>query len=125
MWKTRVISDDGLSVTPDGIAVDIRLPWYRSLPLSTLRGATLKINGQEIPPERLSLEVEGVDYRLDETEALVDRWWHILDSGTLHAHDVHLQKGTAYDVDVTLSIEIPYVAGAVLSSNCVKSLRAA
>ena len=40
--------------TATGVVLDIRLPWYRSLPLSTVEVASLRVDGREIAPERMS-----------------------------------------------------------------------
>jgi sorbitol/mannitol transport system permease protein len=40
MMKNRVVSDNGLRSTESGFSIDVRLPWYRSLPLSTVPSQT-------------------------------------------------------------------------------------
>ena len=48
MQTSRVISDNGLKATPTGYRIDVRLPWYRSLPVSTV--AVGEVNGDgELP----------------------------------------------------------------------------
>ena len=49
MFVTRVITDGGLKGTRAGFSLDIRVPWYRSLPVSTVSIAELKVDGQAIP----------------------------------------------------------------------------
>ena len=125
MWSTRLISDGGLTRTDQGYDVDIRLPWYRSLPLSVLRGVNLIVDGKSVPDEAIELKVNGKPFKLDALEDLTDEWWHVLDSGVLSVGHAHLEPHSEHKVDLTLTFEIPYVAGAVVPSNCVKTLIAA
>lgn len=125
MWSTRLISDDGLKRTATGFEVDVRLPWYRSLPLSVLHGISLRLDGTEVPASAMRLRVNGVGHALSDLENRTDDWWYVLDSGILEVDHPQLEPGSRHVVDITLTFEIPYVAGAVIPSNCVKTLAAA
>lgn len=124
MWSTRLISNDGLKRTETGFEVDIRLPWYRSLPLSVLRGILLKLDGEAVATEAIKLRVNGNSFALSELEDLTGEWWYVLDSGFLEVEHEPLPPNSKHEVGVTLTFEIPYVAGAVIPSNCVKTLEA-
>ena len=47
MQTARVISDNGLRATPTGYRIDVRLPWYRSLPVSTVEVGEVSIDGRD------------------------------------------------------------------------------
>ena len=44
-----VVRDDALHATSDGFALDIRSHWYRSLPLTSLVGLDLTVDGEKVP----------------------------------------------------------------------------
>lgn len=125
MWSTRLISDNGLTRQGDGFRLDIRFPWYRSLPLSVLRGLDLKVDEQPVAATDMTLEVNGQRFSLDDLEHRVDDWWHVLDSGYLLVDGHRLEPGSEHKLDLTFTFEIPYVANAVVPSRCVKTLEAA
>ena len=52
--------------TAGGAVLDLRLRWYRALPLSTVEVAGLRIDGREVPAERMRYELNGRTWRLDE-----------------------------------------------------------
>jgi hypothetical protein len=47
-----LLSDDSLSVRPEGLAIAIQLPWYRSLWLSSVSDIAVIVNGREVPTGR-------------------------------------------------------------------------
>ena len=54
MQTARVISDNGLRATPTGYRIDVRLPWYRSLPVSTVEVGEVSIDGRVIEPSKVT-----------------------------------------------------------------------
>ncbi len=124
MMKDRVISDGGLKATPTGFDVDIRLPWYRSLPLSTVEVVELKFGGAPVPLDRISFEVNGKTFELDGLIELYDEWWYVLDSAYLHVHHAPIERGRDYEVEVTVRIFPPYIKGFTPMTRCLKTLRA-
>jgi hypothetical protein len=126
MWATRLISDAGLTATPGGFDLDIRLPWYRSLPLSTFRGLTLRVDGVEVPNPDIELEVNGTRRALDQMGDLVNEMWHMQDSGLLHVRRPDFQKnGDPHEVELNFRVQIPYSENFILSTRCLKTLQAA
>ena len=86
---------------PDGVAVSIQLPWYRSLWLSAVDSLTAKVNGQEIPADKLRFELGGRSYRVEE---LPDQWetlWFVGDRP-----DVIIQFDQAPEPGVKIKIEL-------------------
>ena len=74
-----LLSDDSLSVRPEGLAIAIQLPWYRSIWLSSVGAITVTVDGRVIPSDVLTAELAGETYRVRE---LPDRWdvlWFIQD----------------------------------------------
>lgn len=63
--------------------VSVRLPSYRSLPLSCLADVSLSIDGAPIAPGNVELLLQGHAYSLDELARLSHVWWFILDVAQL------------------------------------------
>lgn len=105
-----LLSDDSLSVRPDGLAIAIKLPWYRSLWLSSVSDITVTVDGRRIPGDALRVELAGETYRVAE---LPDRWdvlWFIQDRLVVVAPlDDRPAPEQAVDVEVTIDIRLPYM----------------
>ncbi|SAK86348.1 hypothetical protein AWB79_06054 [Caballeronia hypogeia] len=122
MMKNRVVSDNGLRATETGFAIDVRLPWYRSLPLSTVDVAEISLNGETIALEDVTFELDGECIKPTELRSLTDRWWYVLDSAFLHVKHAPMQPGTAHNVAVTLAVRPPYIKGLVRLTKTEKRL---
>ncbi|HWI87554.1 MAG TPA: DUF6379 domain-containing protein [Sphingomonas sp.] len=111
MMDHRVVSDNGLTATETGFAVDIRLPWYRSLPLSVVQVPEVAIDGETIPADKVRFELNGEMLRLDELRPRTDDWWYVLDSAFLHVEHAPIERGSAHEVAVTVAVRPPYING--------------
>jgi hypothetical protein len=111
MMEHRVVSDGGLQVTPNGCAIDIRLPWYRSLPLSVVEVGDVEIDGTLIDRSRIRFELNGESLRLDELLPRTDDWWYVLDSAMLRIDGYAVARNEPHVVSVTVSIRPPYIHG--------------
>jgi Domain of unknown function (DUF6379) len=104
-----LLSDDGLSVRPDGLAIAIQLPWYRSLWLSSVSDITVSVDGRQVPTEALRVELAGRTYRVAE---LADQWdvlWFIQDRLVVVASLDGPSPEQPVDVEVTIDIRLPYM----------------
>ena len=122
MMKNRVVSDNGLRATDDGFAIDVRLPWYRSLPLSTVDIAEILLDGKAIDLADVTFEIEGDQLHPDELRTLTDRWWYVLDSAWLHVKHAPIPRGSEHDIAVTLAVRPPYIKGLVRLTKTEKRL---
>jgi hypothetical protein len=90
------------------VCLNIRLPWYRSLPLSSVVDLKFKIDGRDIPRTSLRLQSNGYVYTLDELGERIDEHWFILDTKTIEIHlDEPLPEGD-HDVRLMAQVHIPY-----------------
>ncbi|MBV9280028.1 MAG: hypothetical protein JOZ41_08110 [Chloroflexi bacterium] len=106
----QVFWGDTLRITDDGFELDIRIPWYRSLPLSSVQTLEVTVDGQRIAPEAVRFQLYGERLALDELPNLFTTWWFILDPATLHvAYDRPLQAGEKHTVELGLGFKIPYM----------------
>ncbi|WP_231916238.1 restriction endonuclease subunit R [Microbacterium karelineae] len=94
------LREDALTTTPAGFELRLSLPWIRSLPLSSLSGLELSVDGS----------AQRVRIRLgDRTIAATDGetgWWHLQDRVVV-AGDAPLDDG--HDVAVSFRLAIPYL----------------
>jgi len=134
---SRVISDNGLSATAQGYRIDIRLPWYRSLPVSTVEVGPVSIDGIVVDPNEIAFELGGKAYPLSEMASQVHEVWFVLDSAFLNlkapalnlkAPALNLKapapvKGSAHEVCVTLNLYPPYIRGLKRMTRDCKTLR--
>ncbi len=72
-----LIQDDSLRVHPEGLALSLTLPWYRSLWLSSVTSLQLTVDGVEIPADSLAFELQGVRYPLDDLPQQSDVLWYL------------------------------------------------
>ena len=122
MFVTRVITDGGLKATEAGFTLDIRVPWYRSLPLSTISVADLKVDGEPIPAEAIHFQVNGKSFPLDQLRQHPEEWWFVLDSAFLEVSGKQLKPGSEHKVSVSVGIRPPYIPGFFRLVECTKQL---
>lgn len=123
MQTSRVISDNGLRATLNGFRIDVRLPWYRSLPISTVEVGEVCIDGRVIDPSRVKFELEGQSYSLSDMADQVDKVWFVLDSAYLDVETTP-HGGGEHAVSVTLNLYPPYIRGLKRISRDCKTLQA-
>jgi hypothetical protein len=121
----QVIADGSLRAVDEGFALDVRLPWYRALPLACVEGLDVTIDGQQVPSEALRIEFNGQTYALADLPPLHEDWWYVADPAPVIAP---LPGGLAegeHELDVTIHVRIPYIIESdvplVMSEHCVKS----
>ena len=79
----RVIGEEGLSATPTGLRLAMRLPWYRSLPFSTVEIASLAIDDAPVDLAAARVEYEGQSWTLAEMAEQTNAFWFVRDSAFL------------------------------------------
>lgn len=111
MMVDKVIEPDSLRGTPGGFNINLRLPWYRSLPLSTVELVSLSVDGQTIAAESIRLALNDGEWRLEQLADQTQQWWYVLDSAQLRVAHAPLQPGSEHAVEVVLAIYPPYIKG--------------
>jgi hypothetical protein len=124
MQTSCVISDNGLSATRSGYRIDIRLPWYRSLPLSTVEVGEVSVDGRRVDPALIQFELEGRSYPLSAMPELIDKVWYVLDSAYLNVEADRMAARSEHSISVTLNLYPPYIRGLKRVSRETKTLRA-
>lgn len=108
---SRVIGTHGLTAEASGVALELRLPWYRSLPLSTVEVSAVEIDGVAIADERVRFELEGRTYALGALREQPQHNWYVLDSAFLLIDGVETTPGAKHRIAVTVTLYPPYIAG--------------
>lgn len=105
-----LFSEKDVRRTDEGIAVSVQLPWYRSLWLSAVDDVAVRVNGAEVPKDRLRFELQGRSYRIDELREQWDTLWFLQDRpDILIPLDDVPEPGDRLDVDVTLTLRLLYM----------------
>ncbi|MDN4477923.1 DUF6379 domain-containing protein [Demequina sp. SYSU T00039] len=105
-----LINDSSLRVHPDGVAVSLQLPWYRSLWLSAVNSLELTIDGVPVPSDRLRLELDGTAYPVEGLRERFETLWFLEERPLLVATlEEPLALGTTHEVEVTADLTIVYM----------------
>jgi Domain of unknown function (DUF6379) len=124
----RVLEEGSLREDGESISFDIRIPWYRSLPLSCVEGLDVTVDGETIPVDDVRIVFNGTTYCLDALPPLHDDWWQVTDPARVTVPRGEQSAEGSYEVDVTLALRIPYIVEEgrrlVMHERCVKTLTA-
>jgi hypothetical protein len=120
---SRVLGSEGISATANGLRIDIRLPWYRSLPVSTIEVGEVRINGELIDPSKITFELEKKRFALSELANQTSLVWYVLDSAYLDVAGSGWKVGDEFAVSVTLILYPPYIPGLKRMTVQAKALR--
>jgi len=105
-----LIQQDSLRVHPDGFAVALTLPWYRSLWLSSVGTLGLSIDGAEMPAGDLRFELDGVQYGLDELPEQSETLWFLQEHPLLVARRAEpFALGETHEVSIAGDLRLPYM----------------
>lgn len=122
MMTNVLLEAESLRRTVEGAECRLRLPWYRSLPLSVIRIDAVSLDGQEIPATALRFAINGQTRPVSALDDLTDEYWFVQDSLTLS-----IAAPVAKDarLEVTLSFYPPYIADFRRKTHGAATLKAA
>ncbi|WP_374312955.1 DUF6379 domain-containing protein [Microbacterium sp.] len=105
-----LIHDDSLRPHPDGLALRLTLPWYRSLWLSSVTSLELTVDEESVPPADLSLELGGRRYPLDDLPAQSETLWFLQEHPLLIVRRDHAASvGEQHRVTLVGQLRLPYM----------------
>ena len=107
----RIIGEEGLRAQNGELHLAVRLPWYRSLPFSTVEFDSLTIDGVAVPLDDAILEYDGARWPLAQNGEQVDTFWFVRDSAYLVWPAAAAQPGDEHDIALTININPPYIPG--------------
>lgn len=105
-----LIQADSLRTHPEGLALSLTLPWYRSLWLSSVSTLRLTIDGEEVPAGELAFELDGVRYALADLPQQSETLWYLQSHPLLivrRAAPVAL--GETHEVGIVGELRLPYM----------------
>ena len=100
-----MVGPGALSARDGQLAVAVRLPWYRSLPVSCVETVRVSVDG--VPAPVRSVSVGDFAGRVEEA-AVSDVTWDLRDPLDV-VLDVAASPGATYAVEVAVAVRIPYM----------------
>lgn len=105
-----LLDDASLRPHPEGLALSLVLPWYRSLWLSSVTSLALAVDGEAVPSSDLSFELGGTRYRLDELPEQSDVLWYLQEHPLLIApRDAPVRVGERHAIELVGELRLPYM----------------
>ena len=74
-----ILVTDSVTAREGGIAVGLKIPWYRSLWVSSVSDVAVKVDGVDIAKDSLRAEINGGSYTIEELGELWDQLWFVRD----------------------------------------------
>jgi hypothetical protein len=94
-----------------GLLFRVRLPSYRSLPLSCIEKIELTIDGEPVDPSCMRLALNGYSHKLDELPRLSKIFWFILDYADVFVERPDPLGAGEHLVDAVMVTVEPYMTG--------------
>lgn len=105
-----LFQDQNVSRHPEGLAVSVQLPWYRSLWLSAVDNVEARVNGVAVPSENLRFELQGTSYRIQELPEQWDTLWFVADRpDVVISLENPPAEGDTVEVEVVLTMRLLYM----------------
>lgn len=80
MFSDLLIEPGSLVAAEGGLELGLRLPWYQSLPLSTVRLSGLWIDGAPVAPDSIRFTLNGQTRPLQWMADLTGEYWFVTDT---------------------------------------------
>ncbi len=107
----KIIEENSLQVLPDGYSFNVRLNWYRSLPISSLVKIAITLDGEPVPSDQIRFEINNRVFRFEELGDQVEEFWFVQDSLRLHIlQPGKVAVGESHTIDAELALRFPYIA---------------
>jgi hypothetical protein len=120
----RFVNEDSPHVVQDGLELDVRLPWYRSLPLSVIDFGDIRVDGNTIGYDAITVKLNGKERKLSELAGLWQENWFVLDSAFLRIPISNAKRRDQYEIEITVVLHPPYVPNVFFPSVHKKLMRA-
>ncbi len=109
MFEDRLIEDGSVVSDDEGYGFELRLNWYRALPLSAVQKLEIRVDGELVDPGAVTFAVDGVPRRLEELPARWNDWWFVADSAEVRVRREGGLGPGSHELEVTLANRIPYL----------------
>jgi hypothetical protein len=106
----QLIEENSLQAGNDGYEIQVRLNWYRSLPLSCVDSVSLSLDGSQVQPDQIYFAVNNHEYRLDELPEQIEEFWFVQDSARLRVHQLgKVAVGETHTIEAAIALRAPYI----------------
>lgn len=108
--QVKLIRDESLRVEDDGYAFDVRLNWYRSLPLSSVDIISVKLDGEPVSIDLISFQINEHRYSQAELLEKYEEFWFVQDFAVLHVRQPgKVTTGATHTLEAEISLRFPYM----------------
>lgn len=105
-----LIHVDSLRSHPDGLALRLTIPWYRSLWLSSVTSLELTVDGEPVDADDIRVEFGDTSYSFDELPQRSERLWFLQERPLLVARrDEPAELGESHDIVLRGELRLPYM----------------
>ena len=105
-----LVDDASLRVHPEGVALALTIPWYRSLWLSSVTTLRLTFDGVQVPEEDLTFELDGVRYSIADLPQQSDVLWYLQSHPLLIVRrEPAVRLGETHEVELHGELRLPYM----------------
>lgn len=105
-----VVNQKSLSSISNGLSLALTVPWYRSLWVSSISSIDIKIDGADIPQDKLSLRINGKRFTMSEVPKQWEELWFMQDRAHL---DIDLGApgtiGDEHEITLHIELRLPYM----------------
>jgi hypothetical protein len=95
--------------TGHGLRLGVRLNWYRALPVSCVERLELTLDGAQLDPGRIAVEIGGLRCSVAELADQDDAWWHVADTCGISVDLGSAARPDDATVELLLGTRIPYL----------------
>ena len=108
--QVKLIREDSLRAVEDGYAFDVRLNWYRSLPLSSVDIVSVKLDGEPVSIDQIAFEINGHQYSQAKLLEQYEEFWFVQDFAVLHVSQPgKVNAGEMHTLEAEISLRFPYM----------------
>ncbi len=100
------LREDALTATPEGFELRLGLPWIRSMPLSSIAGLTVAVDGVPLAPGELAVVLGSRRVQPGGLQA-ESGWWFVQDRLVLAGR--RKLSGGHHGVAVDFQLMVPYL----------------
>ncbi|MFF0911629.1 DUF6379 domain-containing protein [Microbacterium enclense] len=105
-----LIHDDSLRPHPDGLALRLTIPWYRSLWLSSVTTLALTVDGEQVDAADVRFQLGDISYGLAELPAQSETLWYLQDHPLLVVRrPAPVVLGETHEIVLHGELRLPYM----------------